>query len=136
MKEYVVKITDTDVYINGELKYFSAKMDKENHEDDLNKKALVALANEMEYEAIFLFGEMADRLDAMVNEPDFVLDEDDYDLDDQTGNIFVHEDICGGYPIGAYVRISFTDDNEKGRVAQYTIVSKEDEFVVMEYMGG
>ena len=47
MKEFNIKITGTDVYLNGELCYFVAKMDKENPEDDLNKKALVALANEM-----------------------------------------------------------------------------------------
>jgi hypothetical protein len=37
MKEFNIKITDTDVYINGKLQYFSTKMDTENHEDDLNK---------------------------------------------------------------------------------------------------
>ena len=68
MKEFNIKITDTDVYINGKLQYFSTKMDKENHEDDLNKKVFVALANEMNYEAQFLFEEMADRLDEMLDE--------------------------------------------------------------------
>ncbi|MBR5317938.1 MAG: hypothetical protein IKU39_08605 [Lachnospiraceae bacterium] len=70
MKKFVVEITDTDVYINGELQHFAHKMDKENHEDDLNKKALLALANEMGYEATFLFEEMADRLWEMLDEPD------------------------------------------------------------------
>lgn len=74
MKEWNIKITDTDVYINGELQYFSMPMDKENKEDDLNKKAIVALANEMGYEATFLFEEMADRLWEMLDEMD---DEDD-----------------------------------------------------------
>jgi hypothetical protein len=49
-------------------------MDKENHEDDLNKKALLALADEMGYEAIFLFEEMAYRLDEMLDE----IEEDDF----------------------------------------------------------
>lgn len=70
MKQYVVKITDTDVYINDKLCYFSTKMDKENEKDDLNKKAILALANEMGYEATFLFEEMADRLDEMLDELD------------------------------------------------------------------
>lgn len=135
MKEYIVKITDADVYINGELKYFSRPMDEENKEIDLNKKALLALADEMGYEAIFLFEEMADRLDAMLDEPDLVLDEDDYDLDEPTGNIIVHESVCGGLHIGSYVSIHFTDDNDSGRIAQYKIVSKQDEFFVMEYFG-
>ena len=38
MKLYTIKITDADVYINGELQHFAMPMDKENHEDDLNKK--------------------------------------------------------------------------------------------------
>ena len=68
MKEWNIKITDTDVYINGELQYFASPMDKENHEDDLNKKALLALAGEMGYEAVFLFEEIAYRLEEMLDE--------------------------------------------------------------------
>ena len=68
MKQFTIKITDANVYINDKLCYFSHKMDKENQEDDLNKKAILALANEMGYEAIFLFEEMADRLDEMLDE--------------------------------------------------------------------
>ena len=68
MKQFTIKIIDDDVYINDKLAYFSTKMDKENHEDDLNKKALVALANEMGYEATFLFEEMVDRLYEMLDE--------------------------------------------------------------------
>ena len=49
---------------------FAMPMDKENHEDDLNKKAILALANEMSYEATLLFEEMADRLDEMLDELD------------------------------------------------------------------
>ena len=73
MKDITIKITDTDVYINGVLHPFSYLMDKENHEDDLNKKAIVALANEMGYESVFLFEELADRLNEIVDE----LDDDD-----------------------------------------------------------
>ena len=68
MKKFTIEITDTDVYINGKLYEFANKMDKENHEDDMNKKAIVALANEMGYEPVFLFEEMADRLDEMLDE--------------------------------------------------------------------
>ena len=50
---------------------FECKMDKENHEDDMNKKAILALANEMGYEPTFLFEEMADRLNEMLGEEDF-----------------------------------------------------------------
>ena len=41
---------------------------KEYHEDDLNKKAILALADEMGYEAQFLFEEMADILEEMLDE--------------------------------------------------------------------
>ena len=76
MKEFNIKITDTEVYLNGKLQYFSCPMDKENKEDDLNKKAIVALADAMNYEAQFLFEEMADRLDEMLDE----IDEEDFDM--------------------------------------------------------
>ena len=71
MKKFTIEITDTDVYINGKLHEFAHRMDKENHEDDMNKKAIVALANEMGYEPVFLFEEMADRLDEMLDEEEF-----------------------------------------------------------------
>ena len=68
MKKFTIEITDTDVFVNGKLYEFANKMDKENYEDDMNKKAIVALANEMGYEPVFLFEEMADRLDEMLDE--------------------------------------------------------------------
>ena len=68
MKKFTIEITDTDVYINGKLYEFTHRMDKENRKDDMNKKAIVALANEMGYEPVFLFEEMADRLDEMLDE--------------------------------------------------------------------
>ena len=68
MKEFNIKITDNGVYINGKLCECAYAMDKENHEDDLNKRAILALADVMGYEAIFLFEEMADRLDEMLDE--------------------------------------------------------------------
>lgn len=69
MKQFTIKIIDGEVYINDKLCEFAMPMDKENHEDDLNKKAILALADEMGYEAIYLFEEMADRLDEMLDEP-------------------------------------------------------------------
>ena len=68
MKKFTIEITDTDVYINGKLYEFTHRMDKENRKDDMNKSAIVALANEMGYEPVFLFEEMADRLDEMLDE--------------------------------------------------------------------
>ena len=71
MKKFTIEITDTDVYINGKLYEFAHRMDKENRKDDMNKRAIVVLANEMGYEPVFLFEEIADRLDEMLDEEDF-----------------------------------------------------------------
>ena len=71
MKEFNIKITDTDVYINDELCKCAYPMDKESREDDLNKRAILALAVKMGYEAVFLFEEMADRLNEMLDEEEF-----------------------------------------------------------------
>ena len=68
MKQFTIKIIDNDVYVNDKLCEFEMPMDKENFEDDLNKKALVALADEMGYEARFLFEEIASQLDEMLDE--------------------------------------------------------------------
>lgn len=68
MKEFNIKITDTDIYVNGQLHKYSCPIDKENKEDDLNKKAILALADEMGYEGIYLFQEMSDRLEDMLDE--------------------------------------------------------------------
>jgi hypothetical protein len=70
MKRFTIKIIDDEVYINDKLCECAMPMDKENHEDDLNKRAILALANEMGYEAIFLFEEMAYRLEEMLDELD------------------------------------------------------------------
>ena len=78
MKEFNIKITDTDVYINDRLCEFACDMDKNDHEDDLNKKAILALADEMGYEATFLFEEMVDRLNEMLDEFDEEDDDNDF----------------------------------------------------------
>ena len=71
MKKFTIEIIDTDVYINDKLCEYEMPMDKENHEDDLNKRAILALIDEMGYEAICLLEEMADRLDEMLDEESF-----------------------------------------------------------------
>ena len=68
MKQFTIKIIDNDVYVNDKLCEFEMPMGKENFEDDLNKKALVALADEMGYEARFLFEEIEHQLDEMLDE--------------------------------------------------------------------
>lgn len=70
-KTYTIEIKDDNVYINGNIHYFECDMDKENKEDDLNKKAILALVDEMGYEATYLFEEISHRLDEMLDEIDF-----------------------------------------------------------------
>ena len=78
MKEWNIKITDKgDIYINDKICGFDCDMDKEDHEVDLDKKAILALADEMGYEAQFLFEEMAQRLEEMLDE---IEDDDDNDF--------------------------------------------------------
>ena len=45
-------------------------MDKEDNKVDMDKKAILALAGEMGYEATYLFEEMADRLHEMLDDID------------------------------------------------------------------
>lgn len=69
MKQFVIKITDDgNIHVNDRICKFSCDMDKDDHETDLDKKALLALANEMGYEATYLFEEMADKLFNMLDE--------------------------------------------------------------------
>lgn len=68
MRKFIIEIADTEVYINGERRHYAAKMDKENPDVDLDKKAILSLADEMGYEAAPLFEEMVDRLHEMLDE--------------------------------------------------------------------
>ena len=70
MKKFTIEITDTEVYINGELQHFATKMDKEDNKVDMDKKAILTLAGEMGYEATYLFEEMVDRLHKMLDDID------------------------------------------------------------------
>ena len=69
MRAYCITITDEgDIYVDDKLCCFAADMDKNDRKVDLDKKAILALADEMGYEATFLFEEMADRLWEMLDE--------------------------------------------------------------------
>lgn len=62
IKSYMIQVSDTGtVYIDGIPHFFDEALDL-NSEDDMNKKILVALANQMEYEVCSLFEEIADTL--------------------------------------------------------------------------
>jgi len=68
MSKFVIKITDSNVWINGKLHTFEHEMNKKDRKDDMNEKAILALANEMGFEPVPLFEEMVDRLNEILNE--------------------------------------------------------------------
>ena len=65
---------------------------------------------------------------------DLILDFDAYELDMRTGNIEVYKDIFDDFVPNRYINISFVDDNVDGRIAQYKMISEDDERIYMEYM--
>lgn len=65
---------------------------------------------------------------------DLILDHDAYELDLKIGNIKVDKTIFDDFVSNTYINISFVDDNVDGRVAQYKMISEDDENIFMEYM--
>jgi hypothetical protein len=53
----------------------------------------------------------------------------------RTGNIKVSKDIFDDFVANTYVNIHFVDDNREDRIAQYKMISEDDEGIVMEYIG-
>lgn len=73
--------------------------------------------------------------DIQNEEADLVLDNDVYELDLSTGNIKVDKSVFDDFVANTYINISFVDDNMEGRIAQYKMISEDDEGIVMEYIG-
>ena len=65
---------------------------------------------------------------------DMILESDAYELDMRTGNIKFYKDIFDDFVPNTYINISFADDNVDGRVAQYIMISEDDESILMEYL--
>lgn len=69
-------------------------------------------------------------------EADLVLDSEELlDFDMRTGNIKVDKNIFDDFVPNTYVNIQFVDDNREDRIAQYKMISEDDEGIVMEYIG-
>lgn len=65
IKSYMIQVSDTGtVFVDGIPHYFDNDLDT-NSEDDMNKKILVALANQMEYEVVPLFEEICNTLEGL-----------------------------------------------------------------------
>ena len=68
--------------------------------------------------------------------PDLILDSEELlEFDMKTGNIKVGKDIFDDFVENTYVNIQFVDDNREDRIAQYKMISEDDEGIVMEYLG-
>lgn len=69
-------------------------------------------------------------------EADLVLDSEELlDFNMRTGNIKVDKDIFDDFVPNTYVNIQFVDDNSEDRIAQYKMISEDDEGIYMEYIG-
>lgn len=57
------------------------------------------------------------------------------DFDMRTGNIKVDKGIFDDFVANTYVNICFVDGKRDDKVAQYAMVSEDDDGIVMEYLG-
>ena len=71
----------------------------------------------------------------MLLRADLVLDPDDIIFDEKTGDISVPTDIFDSYSYGMYLNIMFTDE-AADIIHQYKMIDKNDEYIIMEYIGG
>lgn len=66
---------------------------------------------------------------------DLVLDPEDILFDEKTGDISVPTDIFDDYAEGRYLNIMFTDE-ASDIIHQYKMISKADDYIHFEYIGG
>ena len=87
-----------------------------------------------------LFTEWLDdkeQLNESFAQPNFAVAEDQYILDDASGNIIVSKDIFSDYIKDGHVNILFVDEAEDGedKVLEYKMIAEDDSNIVMEYVG-
>lgn len=70
-------------------------------------------------------------------QPNFAVAEDQYVLDDVSGNITVGKDIFSDYIKDGHVNILFVDEAEDGedKVLEYKMIAEDDSNIIMEYVG-
>ena len=66
--------------------------------------------------------------------PDIIIDSDEVDFDDATGNIKLSKDLFDNFVPNTYLNIKFSDNNED-KVTQYKMISETDDYIVCEYIG-
>lgn len=68
IKSYMIQVSDIGtIYVDGIPYCFDNDLDT-NNEDDMNKKILIALASQMEYEVVPLFEEISNTLEGLVED--------------------------------------------------------------------
>ena len=86
-----------------------------------------------------LFTEWVDQdiLTESFAQPNFAVAEDQYILDDASGNITISKDIFSDYIKDGHVNILFVDEAENGedKVLEYKMIAEDDSNIVMEYVG-
>ena len=68
-------------------------------------------------------------------QPDLILEEDQYELDEMTGAITVSKAVFDDFMEGKRLNIKFAQDNAEDAVWQYKMISETDDAIVMEYIG-
>lgn len=87
-----------------------------------------------------LFTEWVDdkeQLNESFAQPNFAVTEDQYILDDASGNITIGKDIFSDYIKDGHVNILFVDEAEDGedKVLEYKMIAEDDSNIIMEYVG-
>lgn len=71
----------------------------------------------------------------MLLKADLILDPDDIIFDVKTGDISVPIDLFDNYSYGMYLNVMFTDE-AIDIIHQYKMIDKNDDYIIMEYIGG
>ena len=86
--------------------------------------------------AMFASGYKGESLEEDLDEPDIAIEEDDYTLDEKTGNISVDKQVFDDFVKDSYIRIHFTDDNDDDSYIEYKMIDETEDAIIMEYLGG
>ena len=158
LNEAIAEISDTDQGVVG-IVYADAIRETKNKKEMIDrafKDRKLELPNEDRFAhekvnatkemkkmqlAESLFTEWVDDKEQLTEsfaQPNFAVAEDEYVLDDASGNITVSKDIFSDYIKDGHVNILFVDEAEEDgedKVLEYKMISEDDSTVTFEYVG-
>lgn len=74
-------------------------------------------------------------MSAYYTEPDFVLEEDDYEIDDDTGELKLYKQVCDAtFEKGELLHIVFIDEDYEPMEC-YRMVAEDKDYIYCEYVG-